>query len=200
MASQLQAVQTPATAAQVMGALAAAMGTSEQKAVAIVAGQSAVETANWRGGLWNFNLGNLAAGSGQNYVQQGSLAMHFQAFDSLTDGAAAMVSWLTSRGALPFALNGDLTGYVGALAKGCYLGCIGKQAEQSDGTTRAVTQADYDAYQAGIQGRINSLGLLAIPIPQGDSLFPAIAAAGVIAAAGFVATHLIHREGWKLAL
>jgi hypothetical protein len=200
MGSQLQAVNTPATAAQVMGALAAAMGTTQQEAVAIVAGQSAVETANWGGGLWNYNLGNLTASSGQNYVMQGSLSLHFQAFDSLTDGAAAMVAWLSSRGALPYALNGDLAGYVAALAKGCYLGCIGNQAQQSDGSTRAVTQQDYNNYQAGIQARINSLGLLTIPIPQGNSLLPAVAAAAAIAAGGAILTYLIHREGWRLAL
>lgn len=182
-----------------MGAFAVAMPNANQQAVAIVAGQSALETANWSA-MWNWNAGNLTTNGG-TYVLQGKLSLHFQAFDSMQDGAAAMVAWLSTRGALPYALQGDLQGYVQALAKGCYLGCIGQVAQQSDGSSRAVTQGDYDTYRAGIQGRITQLGLLSIPLPAaGMSFGTALAAGAAIVAVGGAFAYTARREGWRLAL
>jgi hypothetical protein len=128
----LPATRTDSTAAEVEAALLAAG--CPLAAVKIVAAHSAHETAGWKGGLWNWNLGNITQPDPhQTCVTQPGNALHFAAYANLRAGAGALVSWLKSHNALSLAAVGDLAGYVEALKKGCYAG-----------------KADYVAYEAGI--------------------------------------------------
>jgi hypothetical protein len=187
--SQVTAVRTPATAGEIIGAIMAA-GVSRD-AANIVASQSADETASWKA-MWNWNLGNVTASGSQDYVIESSTNPgHFRAFSNIADGAQAMVDWLTSRGALPFAESGDVAGYVQQLAKGCYLGCIG----QTDQTGHVVSQTDYDNYKANISGRLASLRGV-VPVAPGWGLTKTVLFAGGLAAAGFVFAAARSGETW----
>jgi hypothetical protein len=128
----LPATRTDATAADVEAALLAAG--CPLAAVKIVAAHSAHETAGWKGGLWNWNLGNITQPDPhQTCVTQPGNPLHFAAYANLRAGAGALIAWLKSHGALPLAAVGDLAGYVEALKKGGYAG-----------------NSDYVAYEAGI--------------------------------------------------
>jgi hypothetical protein len=128
----LPATRTDSTAADVEAALLAAG--CPFAAVKIVAAQSAHETAGWKGGLWNWNVGNLTQPDPhQTCVTQPGNALHFAAYANLTAGARAYVDLLKRIGALPLAVAGDLAGYVAELKQHNYAG-----------------NADYLAYEAGI--------------------------------------------------
>jgi len=186
---QVEAVRTPATAGQVIGALMAA-GLSRD-AANIVASQSADETANWQA-MWNWNPGNVTASGSQDYViQSSSNPGHFRAFSTLLEGAQAMVGWLQAKGAIAAAESGNISAYVAALAAGCYLGCIGN----TDQTGHTVSQTDYDNYQAAITSRLPAMRA-AIPVAPTWSTTKLVAVCGALAAAGFVLAAARHGEPW----
>jgi hypothetical protein len=127
------ATRTDSTAPDVEAALLAAG--APMAAVKILAAHSAHETNGWKGGLWNWNLGNITT-QGPTYVLQPGNGLHFAKYASLTDGAKAFVTLLRSplyATAMPLATIGDLAGYVAALKKGGYAG-----------------NTDYLAYEAGL--------------------------------------------------
>jgi len=187
--SQVDAVRTPATAGQVIGALMAA-GIS-RTAANILASQSADETASWQA-MYNWNLGNVTASGSDDYViESSSNSGHFRAFGSILDGAQAMVDWVTSRGARAAAENGDVASYVQALAQHCYLGCIG----QTDQTGHVVSQSDYDTYQANISSRLPAMQAAA-PVAPPWSMTKMVAVVGGLAAIAFVAAAARENEPW----
>jgi hypothetical protein len=110
-------------------------------AVKILAAQSAHETAGWKGGMWNWNVGNLTTAG--PYVIQPGVTLHFAAYPNLAAGAKAYVDLLKSAmysGAISLAEVGDLSGFVAALKRGGYAG-----------------NADYTAYEAGIARWLSQL-------------------------------------------
>jgi hypothetical protein len=140
---QVAAVNTPASAPDVLRALLNA-GAPSNTAATMLAAQAALETAGFGGGLWNWNLGNITASGSADYViQSSSNPLHFLAFDSLQAGADYFVSFLRKRGLLPFAEANDLQGYVGRLQQVSYVG--------SDPSV-------YPAYYAGMAAWIHRLG------------------------------------------
>lgn len=150
---QVQATNTPSTPAAVAGALVYAYqqvtgrpppGTSSYL---IPLAQTAFETGGFGGGLWNWNLGNITAGStSQNWVFLPGNSLHFRAYDSITTGAISFMSWLNSHGCLPYADENDLTGYVNALQAGGYFGS----------TSAATYQAGMQAYLTKYAGLVPS--------------------------------------------
>ena len=182
---QYAAQRTPISAPQALGILQAALppGTSA-RALAIVAAQSDVETAAWAA-MWLWNFGNITAVSGQDYQILPGLTGSFRAYAAPIDGAADYVRWLSTRGVLPYALTGDVAGYVGALRAGCYLGCIG----QTDQRGHTVSQSDYDAYQSAISARMARYETM-VPIPYSAGLSVGqalLAGASLLAIGGAVA-------------
>jgi hypothetical protein len=190
---QVATIRTPATAAQMLGALQWALGgNAPQIAVAMIAAQSAVETASWHA-MNNWNAGNITptasqAASGQ-WMDQGIHGMRYIAYGSLLAGAAGMVAFLRSRGLLPFAFAGNLAGYSAQLETVGYLGRIG----QTDPTGHTVSQADYDAYQRAMGQLIPKLLATtpAVVAPSSGSSF----GPWLFAAALFGGGALIYREG-----
>jgi hypothetical protein len=157
----------------------------------VIAAQSADETASWKY-MYNWNPGNVTASGSEDYdIESSSNSGHFQAFSSLADGAAAMVSWVTTRGALPFAESGDVAGYVQKLAEHCYLGCIGS----TDQTGHTVDQTDYDNYQAAISGRLPEMRA-AVAVAPGWSTQKTIVVVGSLAALAFVFAAARSGERW----
>src|ERR1700743_2221645 len=130
--------QTNASAADVLRALLDA-GCPSLQCARIVAAQSALETAGWQGGLWNWNLGNITT-AGSSYVTLPGNSLHFAAYSSLLAGAEALVHSLNSHGALTYAVNGDVQGFVSRLQ------AIGHAGN-----------ANYTQYQAGIQAWLTKL-------------------------------------------
>lgn len=191
--SQVATVRTDATPGEVLGAIKAALPDAPQMALAIIAAQSGVETANWSpDGFKNFNLGNITVGpnSSQDWMVQGSNPLHFAAYSSLKEGAQAMVDWLRTRGALGAAYAGSVANYVGALRRGCYLGCVGQ------GST---TEQDYINYEAGINARLPRL-LATTPILPQSLPKQLIAAGAILAVAGATAYAIddsLFRAAWR---
>src|SRR5271165_4290541 len=136
MSQEVATVSTPASASDVLGALIGA-GLSKNAAV-MVAAQSALETGGWQQ-MWNWNLGNVT--TNDDYYTIGSNPLHFRPSDSLSAGAVDFVGYLSGRGLIPYADAGDLSGYVGRLQAIGYAG-----------------NADYGAYQTGMQTWIDKLG------------------------------------------
>jgi hypothetical protein len=163
--SQVDAVKTPATAAEVLRALLDA-GAPEE-AIDMLAAQSALETAGWQS-MWGWNLGNITTASNAvDWQVLGSNPLHFKAYPSLDNGASDFVRYVTSHGLMPYAEAGDLLGYVAQLQKIGYAG-----------------NTDYGAYENGMRAWIVKLGGVA-PAAGGMSLASglAYAAAGVAVAA-----------------
>jgi hypothetical protein len=192
---QVPTVKTTATPAQVLGALASVFGGGAPKvALAIAAAQSGVETADWRlmhnWNLWNITPSAHQLSQGIAWMNQG-LPMKYIAYGSLLAGAVDVRSWAQHRGYYASLYAGDLDGYMSRLRATCFLGCIGN----TDPTGHLVTQADYDAYRAGIAGRIPKLLATtpAVIAPQGwttgqkvaAGLGVAALAAGAAYAAGY---------------
>ena len=118
---EVPAVATNATPGQVLAALLAT-GISQQ-AAAILLAQSALECANWKGGLWNWNLGNITStGQGDYQVLPGLPAMKFLTYATLADGAQGFVNYLRAKGALAVADTGDVDAYVDKLKAINYAG------------------------------------------------------------------------------
>jgi hypothetical protein len=146
--SQVTAVQTNETAPDVFRALLDAG--CPQSALTMVAAHSALETAGWQGGLWNYNLGNITQGdsSGDYMILPGN-TLHFVPYASLDEGAAAFYQYLSNHGLIPFATANNLTGYVNQLKAIGYAG-----------------SADYTSYQTGMQNWMTKLaGTVPAPPP-----------------------------------
>jgi len=143
---QVEAVLTPATAGQVIGAL---LGTGLSRSEAnLVAAQSAVETGGWRY-MRNWNVGNITTGSnaGPWMIQSATNSLHFIAYPSLAAGAAGMVSWLRSHN-IP--LDTTVANYVTALKNVNYFG-----------------SGDAAAYQRNIQSYLPQMQA-AVPVLEWD--------------------------------
>jgi len=173
MGTQVQAVQTNATAPQVLRALLDAG--CPQSALTMVAAQSAFETAGWQGGLWNWNLGNITQGdsSGDYMVLPGN-SLHFVPYSSLDAGAQAFYQYLSGHGLIPFASANNLSGYVGQLQAIDYAGAACASGQQS--TTASPCQ-DYSSYQTGIQTWMTKLAGVH-PAPSWSSVVVPVAIFG----------------------
>ena len=156
---QLPAVRTGATAGNVLQALLDAGVPAS--GIRMVAAQSAIETAGWAQ-MWGWNAGNITAKDSEDYQILPGNKLHFRVFESLDDGVGALVTWLGHRGVLPYAVHGDLSGYVQRLADTCYAGCIGMTDPNGFTTTRAT----YDAYQSGMGAWMSKLSSVQ-PVRQG---------------------------------
>jgi hypothetical protein len=191
---EVATVRTPATPAQAIGAIIAALPAGAPRvASSIIGGQSALETATWRS-MNGWNMGNITPTAAQAasgpWMTQWLKGMRFIVYPSLLDGARGMVRWLTSHGLLPFAYAGDVDGYVSRLAATCYMGCIGK----TDPTGHTVTQADYDALAATIRGRVPAFNAL-VPEAPPSGLVPGVP--DWLLVGGAAATALLgFRLGW----
>ena len=180
---QVNAVLTPSTAGQAIGALMAAGLTRDEANLA--AAQSADETASWKY-MRNWNLGNITtADPGADWMIQSSTnPLHFASYGSLLEGAKAMVGWLQSHN-IP--LDGSIADYVTALQQSCYLGCL-----PPNGT---ATQADYDNYQAAINGFLPKMQAAA-PVAPGWSIPKTFWVAAAIVAGGYVVSAAVDRQKW----
>lgn len=150
---QVDAVLTPATAGQAIGALMAAGLTRDQANVA--AAQSAVETASWKY-MRNWNLGNITTASDAVdwMVQSSTNPLHFVSYANILAGAQGMAGWFAAR-------NIPLTGgddYFAAIEKSCYLGCV----------AQGTPQSDYDTYKANILAELPKMQA-ATPVAPGWS-------------------------------
>lgn len=125
------ATRTDSNASDVIAALKNAG--CPDAAAQMVAAQSALETAGWVGGLWNWNVGNITQPNAALAVYQPGVDLPFAKYDSLAAGAKAMVDLLTAKGVIQHAAAGDLAGYVDALKAMHYAG-----------------DADYGAYKTGM--------------------------------------------------
>lgn len=192
-AMQVPTVRTPATAAQVLGALAAAFGNAPKIALAIAAAQSAEETASWHA-MHNWNLWNITPSAHQlaqgiAWMNQG-LPMKYISYGSLLASAVDVRKWAQSRGYYAPMFSGDLDGYVARLQATCFLGCVG----QTDPTGHLVTQADYDAYKAAIASFIPKLMATtpAVIAPSSGPSWGGIFAGGLLAVGGvLLARHAV---------
>lgn len=135
--TQVDAVNTPASAADVLGALINS-GVSQNAAI-MLAAQSALETAGWTA-MWNWNLGNITTSSGDYFILQGDQSHRYIPFGSLSSGSDYFVSYLSGHGLIPYADAGDLAGYVAKLKSFGYF------------------ESDASAYQAGMATWIQKLG------------------------------------------
>lgn len=158
---------TPLSVASALAVLDEAMPPGHtREGLNLVAAQSALETSWWGSrdgkGFYNFNFGNVTPLGTQPYWSTPSIkGMRYRSFSNAPAGAAAFVGWLASHGALMAASAGDVAGYMAALKKGCYLGCIGRT---DPSTGKPITEADYDAYQAGIESIMATLAKVT-PLP-----------------------------------
>ena len=160
---QVATVKTVLTYGQALGSLL--LAGCPPPALHMVAAQSAVETAAWKS-MHNWNFGNVTPSPAQvavgiPWMNQGLSAMKFISFSDPISGAKAMMGWIQSRGLLSYAEQGDLSGYVGRLQAGCYLGCVGN-TDPVRGV--AISQQDYDNYRAGISSWMAKLSSVT-PVP-----------------------------------
>ena len=156
------ATRTDSTAPNVLRALLDA-GMPSLASARIVAAQSALETAGWTGGMWNYNLGNITTTS-SDYVTEPGNSLHFKAYGSLWAGAIDLVNYLNAHGVLGYAVQGDLTGYVQRLQAIGYAG-----------------STNYAAYQSGMQSWLTKLANIRPSPPWRLLGFTAsLAAAGVV--------------------
>lgn len=160
---QVASVRTPLTSAQALGAFLAAG--CPASALRMVAAQSAVETAGWQK-MNGWNAGNVTPSASQiaagiSWMTQNVPNMRYIVYPSAVAGAQGMLSWLSSRGVLPYAEAGDLSGYMGRLQAGCYLGCVGNTDPSSNDP---ITQQSYTNYQNGIASWMAKLANV-VPAP-----------------------------------
>ena len=120
---QVGYLRTIVSAADALGAVQAAMPSSDANAAIMVAAQSAFETAGWQW-MANYNMGNITTGNpnADDWMYQPGNSLKFKAYSSLEAGAQDMVSFLTKRAILPYAYANDLTGYVNRLQATNYAG------------------------------------------------------------------------------
>jgi hypothetical protein len=177
--SQVAAVNTPASASEVYGAILAT-GISTNAARLALA-QSALETGGWGRGLWGWNLGNITTAGSTFQVLPGN-GLHFKAYGSLQEGANDFINYLASHGLIAIGDTGDLSAYVARLKAINYAG-----------------NADYAAYQSGMQSWLSKLQNVA-PAPVllagvfGGSPLTWLGAAGILGGAWWVATHIRGRS------
>lgn len=168
--SQVDAVQTPASAADVLGAIQAA-GVSQNAAV-MLAAQSAFETAGWTA-LWNYNLGNITTNGADFYLLGSDQTHRYLPYDSLQEGAAGFVGYLRGHGLIPFAEAGDLPGYVAKLKSFGYF------------------ESDAAPYQAGMQSWITKLGGITPTPPQTNQTLRTVGIClAILTAAGATAYYI----------
>jgi hypothetical protein len=125
-------VKTPLSAPAVMGALQTAwtqlVGSAPTKnALAMMAAQSAVETAAWAV-CYDYNLGNIThiTGDGFSWNHRPEVTdpnMRYRSYPNLLSGATDFVRWILKHGNAQAAMSGDVQSYGQALINGCYLGC-----------------------------------------------------------------------------
>jgi hypothetical protein len=161
---QVANLRTPLTYAQALGTLLAAG--APPAGLLMIAAQSAVETAGWQA-MNNYNFGNVTPSASQiaagiDWMTQNVPNMRFISYSDPVSGAKGMLGWLQTHGLLAYAAANDLTGYMGKLSAGCYLGCIGN-TDPSNG--RTISQTDYDNYRAGISAWMSKLSKVAPAAP-----------------------------------
>jgi hypothetical protein len=139
------ATRTDASAADVLRALLDA-GMPTLDSARMVAAQSALETAGWTGGMWNYNLGNITT-TGSSYVTEPGNSLHFKSYPSLWAAAIDLVNYLNAHGVLTYAVQGNLAGYVQRLQAIGYAG-----------------NTNYASYQSGMQTWITKLANV-LPAP-----------------------------------
>ena len=116
--------------------------------------QSAVETGYWRS-MFNNNTGNVTSAGGADEWMFEYVGSHrFRSYPTLGQGALAQMRWLAKHGALGFADSNDLTGYIGALKGGCYVGC--------------PPEGDMSAYQASMASAMHKYNGVT-PVPYSES-------------------------------
>jgi hypothetical protein len=123
------------------------------------------------------------------WMNQNVPNMKYVAYANILAGAQGMVAWLTKRGCITYANQGDLSGYMSQLQQYCYLGCVGNTDPSNNQT---ITQGNYTAYQSGISGYLVKLASVTPDPPSWWSLLTtsdqALLAAGGITAAAVGAT------------
>jgi len=190
---QVDAVKTPYVAPVVAGAFVYAytrvVGAPPpaQSSYLMPMAQSAVETGYWKS-MFNNNAGNMTATSPntQDWMFEYAGSHRFRSYSTLGAGAVDMVTWLFKHGALAFADANDLTGYVGALQRACYVGC--------------PPEGDMNAYAAGISSAMHKYSGI-VPVTYSEGIFAgmstgsAIAIGAVVLAVGAGAAYALH-EGF----
>lgn len=194
---QVEALKTPASAADVAGAMSRAYvkltgnAPPAESSYLMPLAQSALETANWKS-LYNFDLGNVTTANPNDswfFQYQGSLK--FKAYASLDDGALAMMSWLQKHGAIAAADANDLNAYGDALQRGCYVGCPWSCGA---GISPETCRAKYLAGIASLMHRYAGVVPSAAPTPPSQNNTSALLKGiAIIGAASFFAWALRRR-------
>ena len=174
--AQVEAVKTPASAADVEGAIQAA-GVSAN-ATPMLTAQSAFETAGWAA-MWNWNLGNITTVSADFFTLGSDTTHHYKAYASLTEGATDFVNYLTGHGLIPYAEAGDLGGYVAKLKSFGYF------------------EADAGQYQTGMAAWLSRLSGVTPTAPAVRN--PLATFLGVVSILGLAAlvANEIHPRWWR---
>lgn len=195
---QVAATKTPATAADVAGAMWRAYvkltGNTPpaESSYLMPLAQSALETGNWTK-LYNFDLGNVTTAhpDQEDWFYQYAGSLKFKAYASLDDGALAMMTWLFKHGALAAADANDLNAYGDALQRGCYVGCPWSCGA---GIDPATCRAQYMSGIASLMHRYAGVVPSSTPLPPSQNNTTALAkGAAIVAAAGFFAWALRRR-------
>lgn len=192
---QVDAVKTPASAADVAGAVWRAYvkltGNSPpaESSYLMPLAQSAFETGSWQK-MIDWNTGYLTAAAGEDWFLAYSGSLHFKAYDSLDDGALAMMSWLFKHGALAAADANDLNAYGDALQRGCYVGCPWSCGA---GIDPATCRARYMGGIASLMHRYAGVVPAPASSPSQNNTSALVKGAAIIGAAGFFAWALRRR-------
>lgn len=157
------ATRTDASASDVLRALLDA-GMPTVDSARMVAAQSALETAGWVGGLWNYNLGNITTNGPDSVTLPGN-GLRFAAYPSLLAGAQALVRYLNAHGVLGYAVDGNLSGYVQRLRAIGYAG-----------------NANYSTYESGMQTWLARLQSV-LPAPPWGKMGAMLVGAGLVGGA-----------------
>jgi len=126
---QVDAVRTPATLAEVAGAMSraytAVRGHSpvSEDSYLIPTAQSAFETGQWKS-MFNWNTGNVTTGnlSTDDWMYEYAGSLRFKSFPDLDAGSLDQMKVLQRMKALDAADAGDVPGFVDALRRGKYIG------------------------------------------------------------------------------
>lgn len=177
---QVDALQTPSTPSAVGGALTRAYRTvlgrdpPTRESWVIPLAQAAVETAHFQGGLWNNNIGNITSGNpnAEDWMYLPGNGLRFRSYPDLDAGAASLISWLNHHGAISYADVGDISSYVAALQKGCYVGC---------------DPAVYPGYQRNIESYAGQYGAVIPTVPSRSNFTTFAVVAAILAASGLAA-------------
>jgi len=201
LGTHVATVRTVASPGQVLGAFIYVLPNGFPRVgVNMIAAQSAVETLHWNS-MHNWNAGNTTPSLAQlkkgiAWMDQGFVGqMQYISYPSLIAGCAGMVSFIKAYGAIPYAQNGDLPGYMGRLQARCYLGCVGNVDPT---TNRPIPAYSYVAYQAGIASYMAKLANVTPEIPAWWNFLTPLdwtfTAAGVVGVAA-LSLALIRRPG-----